>query len=56
VVSSFELHLRAEKKSPKTDRTYIEVAQWMAAEYLLKSSDAQVGRSAPESQLKRRDP
>jgi site-specific recombinase XerD len=35
IVSSFELHLRAEKKSPKTIRTYIEAAQWLAAEYLI---------------------
>src|SRR5258708_35539230 len=35
MVSSFELHLRAEKKSPKTIRTYVEAAQWMAAEYLI---------------------
>ena len=33
MVSSFELPLRAEKKSPKTIRTYVEAAQWMAAEY-----------------------
>ena len=35
MVCSFELHLRAEKKSPKTVRTYVEAAQWLAAEYLL---------------------
>jgi site-specific recombinase XerD len=35
MVDSFELHLRAEKKSPKTIRTYIEAVQWLAAEYLL---------------------
>jgi site-specific recombinase XerD len=35
MVGSFELHLRAEKKSPKTIRTYIEAAQWLAAGYLL---------------------
>jgi site-specific recombinase XerD len=35
MVSSFELHLRAEKKSPRTIRTYIEAAQWLAAEHLL---------------------
>jgi site-specific recombinase XerD len=35
MVSSFELHLRAEKKSPKTIRTYVEAAQWFAAEYLI---------------------
>jgi hypothetical protein len=32
MVSSFELYLRAEKKSQKTIRAYIEAAQWMAAE------------------------
>jgi site-specific recombinase XerC len=35
MVSSFELHLRAEKKSPKTIRTYVEAVQWMAASYLI---------------------
>ena len=35
MIGSFELHLRAEKKSPKTIRTYTEAAQWLAAEYLL---------------------
>jgi integrase/recombinase XerD len=35
MVSSFDLHLRAEKKSPKTIRIYIEAAQWLAAEYLI---------------------
>jgi site-specific recombinase XerD len=35
MVDSFELHLRAEKKSPKTIRTYVEAAQWLAAEHLL---------------------
>jgi integrase/recombinase XerD len=35
MLGSFELHLRAEKKSPKTIRTYIEAAQWLAAEYLI---------------------
>jgi integrase/recombinase XerD len=35
MIDSFELHLRAEKKSPKTIRTYTEAAQWLAAEYLL---------------------
>ena len=35
MISSFELHLRAEKKSPKTIRTYVEAAQWLAAEYLI---------------------
>src|SRR5712691_3382944 len=35
MIGSFELHLRAEKKSPKTIRTYLEAAQWLAAEYLI---------------------
>jgi hypothetical protein len=35
MVGSFELHLRAEKQSPKTIRTYLEAAQWFAAEYLI---------------------
>ena len=35
MIDSFELHLRAEKKSPKTVRTYVEAAQWLAAEYLI---------------------
>ena len=35
MIGSFELHLRAEKKSPKTIRTYIEAVQWLAAEYLI---------------------
>jgi hypothetical protein len=35
MVSSFDLHLRAEKKSPKTNRTYLEAVQWFAAEYLI---------------------
>jgi site-specific recombinase XerD len=35
MVGSFELHLRAEKKSPKTIRTYLEAAQWFAASYLV---------------------
>ena len=34
MIGSFDLHLRAEKKSPKTIRTYLEAAQWFAAEYL----------------------
>ncbi len=38
MIGSFELHLRAEKKSPKTIRTYLEAAQWMAAEYLIPAS------------------
>jgi len=35
MVASFDLHLRAERKSPKTVRTYVEAALWLAAEYLL---------------------
>jgi site-specific recombinase XerD len=35
MIGSFELHLRAEKKSPKTIRTYLDAAQWFAAEYLI---------------------
>ena len=35
MVASFDLHLRAEKKSPKTIRTYLEAAQWFAAGYLV---------------------
>jgi hypothetical protein len=35
MIGSFELHLRAEKKSLKTIRTYLEAAQWFAAEYLV---------------------
>lgn len=35
MLNSFELHLLAEKKSPKTIRTYIEAAQWFATAYLI---------------------
>jgi site-specific recombinase XerD len=35
MTDSFELHLRAERKSEKTIRTYIEAALWFAAEYLM---------------------
>ena len=35
MIGSFGLHLRAEKKSPKTIRTYLEAAQWFAAEHLI---------------------
>jgi integrase/recombinase XerD len=35
MVDSFDLHLRAERKSPKTVRTYTEAALWLAAEYLM---------------------
>jgi hypothetical protein len=33
MVSSLDLHLRAEKKSPKTIRAYLEAVQWFTAEY-----------------------
>jgi integrase/recombinase XerD len=35
MIDSWDLHLRAEKKSAKTIRTYLEAAQWFAAEYLI---------------------
>jgi site-specific recombinase XerD len=35
MIGSFDLHLRAERKSPKTIRTYIEAAQWFAAAHLI---------------------
>jgi len=35
MVSSYELHLLAERKSPKTVRTYVEAAQWIAGALLL---------------------
>ena len=49
MADSFELHLRAERKSEKTIRTYTEAALWFAAEYLLPNgladwSDAGRGR------------
>jgi len=34
MIDSWDLHLRAEKKPAKTIRTYLEAAQWFAAEYL----------------------
>ncbi|HXP18080.1 MAG TPA: tyrosine-type recombinase/integrase [Streptosporangiaceae bacterium] len=34
LIDSFELHLLAERKSPKTVRTYTEAAQWLAAAQL----------------------
>jgi integrase/recombinase XerD len=34
-IGSFELHLHAEKKSPKTIRTYCEAAAWMAATHII---------------------
>jgi site-specific recombinase XerD len=35
MIDSWDLHLRAERKSAKTVRTYLEAAQWLAAEYLI---------------------
>jgi site-specific recombinase XerD len=35
MIDSWDLHLRAERKSAKTIRTYLEAAQWLAAEYLI---------------------
>jgi site-specific recombinase XerD len=35
MIDSWDLHLRAEKKSAKTIRTYLEAAQWLAAGYLI---------------------
>jgi hypothetical protein len=35
MIGSFALHLRAERKSAKTVRTYVEAAQWLAAEHLV---------------------
>lgn len=35
MIDSFELHLCAEHKAAKTVRTYIEAAQWLAAEHLI---------------------
>jgi hypothetical protein len=37
-INSFALHLRAERKSDKTVRTYTEAAQWFAAEYMRKQT------------------
>jgi integrase/recombinase XerD len=34
LIDSFELHLLAERKSPKTVRTYTEAAQWFAGAHL----------------------
>lgn len=34
MIDSWDLLLRAGKKSAKTNRTYLEAAQWFAAEYL----------------------
>jgi hypothetical protein len=35
MIDSWDLHLRADKKSAKTIRTYLEAAQWLAAGYLV---------------------
>ncbi|HEX4061249.1 MAG TPA: tyrosine-type recombinase/integrase [Streptosporangiaceae bacterium] len=35
MIDSFDLHLRAEHKAAKTVRTYVEAAQWLAAEHLI---------------------
>lgn len=35
MIDSWDLHLRAERKSAKTVRTYLEAAQWFAAAYLI---------------------
>jgi site-specific recombinase XerD len=35
MISSYELHLLAERKSPKTIRTYTEAAQWFAGAFLI---------------------
>jgi site-specific recombinase XerD len=35
MIDSWDLHLRAEKKSAKTVRTYLEAAQWLAPVYLI---------------------
>ena len=43
LIDSFELHLAAEKKSPKTIRTYIEAAQWFAGAHLLPDPDEDSG-------------
>lgn len=38
-ITSFELHLQAEGKSPKTRRTYIDAARWFAGDHLLSTAD-----------------
>ncbi|MEV6981570.1 hypothetical protein AB0M95_09985 [Sphaerisporangium sp. NPDC051017] len=43
LIDSFELHLAAEKKSPKTIRTYVEAAQWFAGAHLLPEPDEDTG-------------
>src|SRR6185437_5110491 len=35
MIGSWDLHLRAERKSAKIIRTYLEAAQWFAAGYLI---------------------
>jgi len=38
-IDSFRLRLAAEGKSDKTVRTYVEAAQWFAAQHLLRETD-----------------
>jgi hypothetical protein len=38
MIRSFQLHLNAESKSPKTVRTYVKDAQWFAAARLVPAS------------------
>ena len=47
MIDSFELHLLAERKSPKTIRTYTEAAQWLAAPSLPPAGITTGGRSPP---------
>ena len=35
MTDSFDLHLRAERKSPKTNRIYVDAVLWFAAAYLI---------------------
>ena len=35
MIDSWDLHLRAERKSAKTVRTYLDTARWFAARYLI---------------------
>jgi integrase/recombinase XerD len=35
MIDSWDLHLRAEKKSAKTIHTYLEATQWLAVGYLI---------------------
>lgn len=43
MIDSWDLHLRAERKSAKTIRTYLEAAQWFAAGYLIPAGVADWG-------------